>query len=358
MKRSRGKNNISVDKEKDDDLTSQNIKNKKSNKFINSQEQSNIKVHELIANINENVEEEYNQFLNNINNYLTKFEMKPKFFYKPIDKSNDILIKILNITKFKMISPMEIYYKLKYEVFHKMSLEDDKCSICQFNFYDDNLKDKTIEEISKLNDQNKDNYDVILLNNCADHFFHLECLNNLIGDKSFIKCPNCNKIYGIITGDQPKGKMSASLTDDYNCEGFEGIETIVIYYDFPSGKDYSGTSRIAYLPNTKEGREVLALLKVSFDRKLTFTVGTSVTTGQTNTTIWNGVHHKTNLSGGSQYFGYPDQTYFNRVKQELAAKGVVEENIPESLETIADNFIIKKEKIGKTNTYKKKPKKK
>jgi len=41
-----------------------------------------------------------------------------------------------------------------------------------------------------------------------------------------------------------------------------------------------------------------------------------------NQVVWNGVHHKTNLSGGAAYFGYPDPTYFNRVKEELAAKGV------------------------------------
>jgi deltex-like protein len=85
---------------------------------------------------------------------------------------------------------------------------------------------------------------------------------------------------------------------------------------------YSGTGRHAYLPDTPEGREVLALLRKAFARKLLFTIGTSVTTGQTNTTVWNGVHHKTSTSGGPAYFGYPDPTYFDRVKLELAMKGV------------------------------------
>jgi len=38
--------------------------------------------------------------------------------------------------------------------------------------------------------------------------------------------------------------------------------------------------------------------------------------------VWNGIHHKTNTSGGSTRYGYPDDTYFNRVKLELALKGV------------------------------------
>lgn len=67
---------------------------------------------------------------------------------------------------------------------------------------------------------------------------------------------------------------------------------------------------------------MLSLLKEAFDRKLIFTIGRSVTTGRDNQVVWNGIHHKTNLSGGSAYFGYPDPTYFTRVKEELAAKGI------------------------------------
>jgi deltex-like protein len=114
--------------------------------------------------------------------------------------------------------------------------------------------------------------------------------------------------------------------------GHEREGTIVINYNFSSGIQgphhpspgarYSGTSRTAYLPDNSGGREVLRLLRICFDRKQTFTVGTSVTTGVPNCVVWNGVHHKTNTSGGSSYFGYPDATYFQRVTEELAAKGI------------------------------------
>ena len=76
---------------------------------------------------------------------------------------------------------------------------------------------------------------------------------------------------------------------------------------------------------------MLALLKEGFKRKVLFTIGTSVTTGMSNCVIWNGVHHKTSTTGGKErerlmiggaYYGYPDDTYFNRVKEELAAKGI------------------------------------
>ena len=38
------------------------------------------------------------------------------------------------------------------------------------------------------------------------------------------------------------------------------------------------------------------------------------------------MHHKTRPNGGSTRYGYPDTTYFNRVRQELALKGVLFEN--------------------------------
>jgi len=46
------------------------------------------------------------------------------------------------------------------------------------------------------------------------------------------------------------------------------------------GRRYTGTRRVAYLPSTKEGEDVLCLLKTAWDRRLLFSVGTSITTGQ------------------------------------------------------------------------------
>lgn len=89
-----------------------------------------------------------------------------------------------------------------------------------------------------------------------------------------------------------------------------------------NGANFPPTYRDAFLPDTIEGRQVFRLLKLAFERKLIFTVGRSVTTGKDNRIVWNGIHHKTCLYGGISCFGYPDATYFNRVKEELAAKGV------------------------------------
>lgn len=84
----------------------------------------------------------------------------------------------------------------------------------------------------------------------------------------------------------PTGTMDWKLnpkSKSYYCEGYEGMGVWEIRYNFPDGKingvKYKGTRRNAYLPDTPEGREVLALLVKSFERKLSFLVGSSVTTG-------------------------------------------------------------------------------
>ena len=41
-------------------------------------------------------------------------------------------------------------------------------------------------------------------------------------------------------------------------------------------------------------------------------VGTSVTTGQTNTVVWGGIHIKTSPHGGATAHGWPDDGYFGK----------------------------------------------
>ena len=110
------------------------------------------------------------------------------------------------------------------------------------------------------------------------------------------------------------------------------LSTIVITYEFrggtqgpqhPSpGQPFSGTRRQAYLPDNMKGRETLGLLRRAFELGLLFQVGKSVTTGVDNTTVWGGIHQKTALSGGATRHGWPDNDYFDRVKNECASRGV------------------------------------
>jgi len=152
-----------------------------------------------------------------------------------------------------------------------------------------------------------------------------------MGQKDSIRCAVCSKIYGILMGDMPAGKMTWTYSQS-SIPAYPGFGMWTIDYRFPHGVSkttnipYKGTSRTAYLPDTPEGREVLALLVKAFERRHTFTIGTSVTTGQKNCVIWAGIHHKTAFTGGSTNYGYPDPTYFNRVKEELADRGVTLED--------------------------------
>lgn len=82
---------------------------------------------------------------------------------------------------------------------------------------------------------------------------------------------------------------------------------------------------------------------MAWDRKLTFTIGTSVTTGATDTIVWNEIHHKTESTSNHSGHGYPDPHYLDRVLLELAAQGVEdgkeeEEDVgEESSESSADD---------------------
>nr|XP_039254934.1 uncharacterized protein LOC120331836 [Styela clava] len=161
------------------------------------------------------------------------------------------------------------------------------------------------------------------------HAFHQSCI-----DKAFTvskKCPMCMRYYGKVEGTQPRHATMHSTVIRNPLPGYK-CDTIQINYNIPSGTQgpehpnpgarYRGTSRTAYLPNDTLGKELLHLLKKAFDARLTFTVGRSVTTGCDNCVTWNDIHHKTSMHGGPANFGYPDQTYLTRLRQELADKGI------------------------------------
>jgi len=144
----------------------------------------------------------------------------------------------------------------------------------------------------------------------------------------------CKTCYGTRVGSMPPGHLKIDYLGVGKCPlgGFEKYGTIKMRMSFDDGtqgmdhpnpgQPYAGTSRTAYLPDTLEGREVLNLFQTAWDRRLLFRIGTSVTTGADNQVIWNGIHLKTQTHGGPTNYGYPDETYFERVKKELSEKGI------------------------------------
>ncbi|KAK3610487.1 hypothetical protein CHS0354_016676 [Potamilus streckersoni] len=196
----------------------------------------------------------------------------------------------------------------------------------------------------KMNEdeEDKNNVCAICLDTCDDpvkikrcgHLFCKDCIDTQLQYKPV--CPVCGTIYGVITGNQPKGQMTQQIDKHHDLEGYKGFGIIEITYHIPGGiqRDdhpkpgqlYSGLTRNAYLPNNEKGKKVFNLLHLAFKRRLIFTIGRSVTTGQDDMVTWNDIHHKTSMHGGPQRFGYPDPTYLDRVLEELAAKGVTEES--------------------------------
>uniref|UniRef100_A0A8C3L1I4 E3 ubiquitin-protein ligase n=1 Tax=Chrysolophus pictus TaxID=9089 RepID=A0A8C3L1I4_CHRPC len=173
------------------------------------------------------------------------------------------------------------------------------------------------------------------------HIFHLHCLvamyNNGNKDGS-LQCPTCKTIYGVKTGTQPPGKMEYHIIP-HALPGHSDCKTIRIIYNIPPGvqgpehpnpgKSFTarGFPRHCYLPDSEKGRKVLKLLLVAWDRRLIFAIGTSSTTGESDTVIWNEIHHKTEFGSNLTGHGYPDINYLDNVLAELAAQGITEESL-------------------------------
>ncbi|NWY71796.1 DTX3L ligase, partial [Erithacus rubecula] len=159
--------------------------------------------------------------------------------------------------------------------------EEDTCPICM-----DRITDKETLEKCK-------------------HAFCKACIDKAMSYKQ--ACPVCNCVCGVLTGDQPEGTMS-STTLSFSLPGYPSCGTIQIDYDMNGGiqtkshpnpgQRYEPVHRTAYLPDNKEGREILQLLKRAFKQKLIFTVGQSRTTGAQGVITWNDIHHKTAIMGG------------------------------------------------------------
>jgi deltex-like protein len=66
----------------------------------------------------------------------------------------------------------------------------------------------------------------------------------------------------------------------------------------------------------------MLLLKVAWERRLTFTIGISTTTGEQDTVTWNEIHHKTEFGTNRSGHGFPDPNYLDNVLEELSVQGV------------------------------------
>uniref|UniRef100_A0A8B9SWF3 E3 ubiquitin-protein ligase n=1 Tax=Anas platyrhynchos TaxID=8839 RepID=A0A8B9SWF3_ANAPL len=165
------------------------------------------------------------------------------------------------------------------------------------------------------------------------HMYHLLCLVAMYNNGNKVRPAWGHR--GEKTGTQPPGKMEFHLIP-HSLPGYTDSKTIRIVYDIPTGiqgpehpnpgKKFTarGFPRHCYLPDNEKGRKVLKLLIVAWDRRLIFTIGTSNTTGESDTVVWNEIHHKTEFGSNLTGHGYPDPNYLDNVLAELLAQGVSE----------------------------------
>ena len=168
----------------------------------------------------------------------------------------------------------------------------------------------------------------VAINTCY-HKFHRSCIERAFKTKP--QCPICRKLVGKPQGKSPSGTMAISQSTK-SCSGCESIPSLMIkyhikksiqksYHDNP-GQYQHGKYATAYLPYNADGENLLKRLKFAFRHGLTFTVGTSMTTGRTNQCTWSSIHHKSSPTGGVTSHGFPDPGYFVNCNEELDSVNV------------------------------------
>jgi hypothetical protein len=165
--------------------------------------------------------------------------------------------------------------------------------------------------------------DTVALASC-NHCFHKTCLQEALKHK--MQCPICREKVGEPIGACPFGWMKVDLKNNRRCSGFPNVPTYVIKYTILGGLQteehenpgslFLGTKRMAYIPATEDGRNLIKRLRYAFRRGLTFHVGTSLTSRRSNTVCWASIHHKTSTTEEFA-FGWPDPRYFDNVNCEL-----------------------------------------
>jgi len=194
------------------------------------------------------------------------------------------------------------------------------------------LRSSPTEKCAICLEDMKEKQKIVCLNvKDCNHTFHQKCIDACL--KITPKCPICRKYTTAPQGKSPSGTLDVSVSTDL-CSSYESTttQTIVLKYSMQSGiqktyhensgKSFSGTERVAYIPNIPDGRKLLNRLIYAFTKGLTFTIGTSLTSGKQNAITWSSIHHKTRLSGGVSNYGWPDAGYFINCNEELDALGV------------------------------------
>uniref|UniRef100_A0A7S3LBR7 RING-type E3 ubiquitin transferase n=1 Tax=Amphora coffeiformis TaxID=265554 RepID=A0A7S3LBR7_9STRA len=136
----------------------------------------------------------------------------------------------------------------------------------------------------------------VTLKQCG-HWFHRSCIDQALQTNSY-KCPVCRKQ----VGDAARGTMPSGILQIYHCpfqdcgQDYRGMGCYRLLYQMEGGVQktyhpnpgvpYDAANRKAYIPKVPQGDDLLKRLKYAFQHGLTFTIGTSLTTGRPNRIVW------------------------------------------------------------------------
>ncbi|XP_952207.1 uncharacterized protein TA13580 [Theileria annulata] len=175
--------------------------------------------------------------------------------------------------------------------------------------------------------------DLISLKGCL-HIYHRNCFLDYATKtkKPNVVCPLCNCVSLTGKGPSPPGKMSWNVKKDLKLlSNGTFITTIEIKYKMKSGiqlrwhpnpgKPYRGVFKKAFLPITADYLFILRMLIMAFLDGQTFRVEDSME-DNCGSIEWNGIEHKTNLEGGIEKGGFPDNNYKSRVIENILSKGL------------------------------------
>lgn len=148
---------------------------------------------------------------------------------------------------------------------------------------------------------------------CCKNEIHNECYDSLLNSTCSI-CPYCHTSLPNHDNIPPFGTMI--IRRDKRQVIFKNNPTKLLYieYKMDESDKYSADHRGAFIPDTNEGNIIMDRLIHAFIIGCVFSIGRSITRGIDNVIVWNGIHHKTSLTG---IYGFPDDTYLNRVSEEL-----------------------------------------
>ena len=145
------------------------------------------------------------------------------------------------------------------------------------------------------------------------HRFHFDCITPWLDESNpngpNTDCPECRVQMTVMTGEQPEG--GTFLVDIHEAEGkmwWCFIVTLMGPFRGMYGRKF-------FLPFNDEGRHIMGLLQVAFERRLLFRVRQGVLES-------NGFELKDATSGGASRNAYPDPSYFCRIKSVLRDVGI------------------------------------